>query len=301
MRRVARARGFASIAHDSIPFGQRERPAAHTHRLVDSCARPCAQRAGHQHACRYGTMRLVTNPTPDFSRPVLRSLFCGVSFSASPLFPDVRGSITQDLLAYLKTDEWQFESHELNVVSEEARRIVSVEPGTLVVVVGDPPADGESLRDEYMAIATIVFEHLRVTSLSDLAMHLTWHIGIEGKPGSATWLHEYLGLSSANTFFDAFGGKPTEAEAKFLFEPQEDVAVSATLKPIDAEEAADDSFFNDDAKNFFDEAVELALWRFRDAEEHEIEINGLIDAWLDGYSRLMKMSERACLAITGGG
>lgn len=268
---------------------------------LDSCARLCAQRASHQHACRYGTMRLVANPKPDFSRPVLRSLFCGVSFSASPLFPDVRGSITQDLLTYLKTDKWQFESHELNVVNEETRRIVSVEPGTLVVVVGDPPADGESLRDEYMAVASIVFEHLRVASLSDLAMHLTWHIGIEGKPGSATWLHEYLGLSTANTFFDAFGGKPTEAEAKFLFEPQEDVAVSATLKPIDAEEAADDSFFDDDAKNFPDEAVELALWRFRDAEEHEIEINDLVDAWLDGYSRLMRMSERACLAITGGG
>lgn len=237
-------------------------------------------------------------PKIDFAQPVLRLLLCSASFDASPLFPDVRGAITRDLLDLLETKKWQFESHDLFVINENTKRLVTLEPDTMMIMAGEPPADPEALKAECLEIAELVLSQLQVAQFSNFAMNLDWHIGVLKGTGLAAWLHEFLGLSAANPFFDAFGGKPQETEAQFTFHPQENVGLQIQLKPISASEAAEDSFFDEPESYFPDEALELGIWRLSDPEE-SYNAGDLGEIWMDSYSRMMKMSDRAGLAIAG--
>ena len=235
----------------------------------------------------------------ELARPALRLLISSVSFEASPLFPDARGAITKDLLVALGTKKWQFESHDLMVVNDESKRAATADPDSLMCFVGDPPADADALQAEYLAMAGAVLEHLQVARISSFAMHLDWHIGPKKGQDLASWLHEFLGLKAANAFFDAFGGKPKKAEAKFEFVPQEGVVLGVELKPIDAEEAAEESFFEDDPDAFPSEAIELSLWRIVGSDDG-YPLDDLGNIWADSYARMMKMAERAGLVMTDG-
>jgi hypothetical protein len=241
-------------------------------------------------------MRVVASI--ELSRPALRLLLCSVSFEPSPLFPDVRGAITKDLLEILDTKKWQFDSHDVMVANDDAKRLVTLEPDTLMHIVGDPPADPDELREQCVDAVSAVLGHLGREELSSVAMNLNWHIGVQKGEGLGLWLHEFLGLKAANTFFDAFGGRPNKAETKFEFTPQEDVVVGLEMKPIDADEAADDSFFEDDPAAFPSEAIDLSLWRISGPDDGYA-LGALGDAWTDSYDRMMRMSERAGLLLTG--
>jgi hypothetical protein len=236
----------------------------------------------------------------ELARPALRLLVCGISFDASPLFPDVRGAITHDLLGALETKKWKFDGRELFVVNDEARRYVALEPEGMMFVAEEPPADPDALCREYLDIAHLALPHLKIRDLSSFAMNFDWHLALQKGSGLQAWLHEYLGLKAANTFFDAFGGKPQETEAKFSFMPQENVLVTAEIKVLDAEEAVEESFFEAEASEFPDESIELSLWRAEEPDE-QFPLDDLEGHWTDSYSRLLRMSERAGTALLGPG
>jgi hypothetical protein len=236
-------------------------------------------------------------PKLELARPALRMLICAISFDASPLFPDVRGRITRDLLKALDTTKWQFEGRELFVMNDEAKRYVSCEPDSVMLIIEEPPADPEGLSSECVEIANLVLAQIEVDQLSTFAMNLDWRIGVQKGDKLSAWLHDFFGMHAANQFFDAFGGKPRETEAKFAFAPQKDVVVAADVKVLDAEEAADESFFKVEASDFPDESIQLDLWRLEDPDE-QFPLDELGSRWIDSYSRMLKMSERAGSALT---
>ncbi len=232
----------------------------------------------------------------ELARPALRALVCAVTFDSSPLFPDVRGAITQDLLGILDTKMWRFEGRELIVVNEESKRQVALEPDSMFFIVEEPPADPEALCAEFVDMANLALARIQVSHLSLLALNLDWRIGVQRGDKLPAWIHEFFGLNAANKFFDAFGGRPTETETKFVFTPQENVLVAAEVKPLEAEDAAEESFFEADASDFPHESLQLDLWRAEEVEE-QFPLGELGERWMDSYSRLLKISERAGLAM----
>jgi hypothetical protein len=229
---------------------------------------------------------------------VLRLLLSAVTFDASPLFPDVRGAITKDLLGTLETGKWHFDSHDVFVTNEDSKRLVMLGTDTMMLLVGDPPADPKALREEFLKVSSNVLAHLEISHLRNFAMNLDWHVGPAKGSDFGAWMHEFFGLGAANELFDAFGGKPKTTEAKFSFEPQENVEVQVEIKPIDAEEAVEESFFAEDESGFPNEALELSLWRSYEPDE-PFPQESLSDLWADSNERMMRMSERAGLVLTG--
>jgi hypothetical protein len=216
------------------------------------------------------------------------------------LFPDVRGAITKDLLAVLGTKMWRFEGRELLVVNEDTKRQVALEPDSMFFVVEEPPADPETLCREFVDMANVALSHIQVSNLSLLALNLDWRIGVNKGDKLSAWIHDFFGLSAANKFFDAFGGRPSETETKFAFSPQEHVLIAAEVKALDAEDAVEESFFEASESDFPQQSLQLDLWRAEEVDE-EFPLGELGERWMDSYSRLLKISERAGLAMMGPG
>lgn len=169
--------------------------------------------------------------------PVLKGLICSFSWPLAPRFPDVRGAVTEVLIAAVKAgDDWIWDSSRPLVAAwSEERALHVVATGRGLDVISERPEDPVPIA------RTLLEDCLRLvnyTKVSGVECQALWMLASPTLNDASTSLEAHFGRPDLRTILEPFGGKPQRLHFAATYE--NDVGkTDVEFEPATAEELAD--------------------------------------------------------------
>jgi hypothetical protein len=195
--------------------------------------------------------------------PVLRGV--GLRFGwtpAPPRYPDVRGILTEILVAAVGTvDDWSWDYKEADSTvfawNEETRMHATLRPRALEIVNELPNL--EALKNAAQQCLEPCLQALNLQAVTEVGCAASWMMAAESTSHVEEELETWLCSPSFRTKMALLGSRPDDLTIYACYGSEREVTTSIKIEPVTDEQAAEGGFFLSDlAPSEFPPAALLA-------------------------------------------
>jgi hypothetical protein len=178
--------------------------------------------------------------------PVLRSIALRFGWTLPPRYPEVRGLLTEILVAAVETvDDWFWDATDAEssvfAWNEEERMHATVEPMALELVNELPNV--EALNEVAQRCLGPCLDTLNLPAVTNVGCAATWMMAAESTSKVEKELETWLCSPSFRTRMAPFGSQPDDLTIYARFESDGGVGTSIKTEPVTDEQAAEGGFF----------------------------------------------------------
>jgi hypothetical protein len=178
----------------------------------------------------------------EVQEPVLRSLEAVIGFPVAARFPDVRGTLADELKRAFACEQWYFEGDIVGVAKEDDRFDFVIWP-VMAMMVDEGPSEVDQAAERTQRYFHLVADLLKIDKVEHAGATTKWTCAIDRPDEVREWLFDRVGLQLNRELFQPFGGRPSEVEWTATFE-SEQLSSTVEVEVMSADEAAEEQFLN---------------------------------------------------------